>query len=152
MASDCTAAAEDPRGPAPNYTCDFEERPDGTFIWHASLVLFRYLQEPARARAFKGKRILELGSGLGHLGHSLARLGAHITCTDQKKCLPILEASLKELSVLNGTPEEVGGSIRAVELNWGEDSEAVAAGTEAGSDSSYDFIISAELVYLEDPF
>ena len=31
---------------------------------------------------WKGKRVLELGSGLGHLGWGLYQMGAHVTCTD----------------------------------------------------------------------
>jgi hypothetical protein len=31
---------------------------------------------------WRGKRVLELGSGLGHLGWGLYQLGAHVTCTD----------------------------------------------------------------------
>jgi 2-polyprenyl-3-methyl-5-hydroxy-6-metoxy-1,4-benzoquinol methylase len=32
-------------------------------------------EAPERGKALRGKRVLELGSGLGHLGHGLARLG-----------------------------------------------------------------------------
>lgn len=31
---------------------------------------------------WKGKRVVELGSGLGHLAWGLYKLGAHVTCTD----------------------------------------------------------------------
>mmetsp|Transcript_67100 Transcript_67100/g.148859 ORF Transcript_67100/g.148859 Transcript_67100/m.148859 type:complete len:212 (-) Transcript_67100:77-712(-) len=133
---------------ATHFTCDFEERPDGNFIWHASLVLLKYLQEPERARQLRGRRVLELGSGLGHLGHGLARLGAHVTCTDQAKVVPVLEESLKELDAKDGPPADAGGSVRIVTLDWGE--EGFAASEFAKEEVAFDVIISAELVYLEE--
>ena len=33
-------------------------------------------------RHWEGKKVLELGSGLGHLGWGLYQMGANITCTD----------------------------------------------------------------------
>jgi len=141
----------DPR-PAPHFTRDFEETPEGNFIWHASLVLLHYLQAPERARGIRGKRVLELGSGLGHLGHGLARLGAHVTCTDQAKCLPVLEGSLRELDGQHGTAEAAGGSIRIVELNWGQEGfeGSELAAPDGKPKDRFDIVIAAELVYLEE--
>ncbi|CAJ1332904.1 unnamed protein product [Effrenium voratum] len=111
---------------APHFKYDFEERPDGSFIWHASLVLLHYLQAPERARQFRGRRVLELGSGLGHLGHGLARLGAEVTCTDQVKIMPVLQESLRQLDREHGSPSSFGGSIRTVTLDWGEEGFAAS--------------------------
>lgn len=111
-------------------------------------MLLYYLQAPERGKALRGKRVLELGSGLGHLGHGLARLGAHVTCTDQVKVMPVLQESLKDLDREHGAPESFGGSVRTVTLDWGE--EGFAASDFAKEDVQYDFIISAEVVYLEE--
>lgn len=144
------AAGTEEAEPAPHFTCDFEERPDGSFIWNASLVLMRYLQAPERAQRLRGRRVLELGSGLGHLGHGLARLGAHVTCTERGKILPELCASLRGLDAEFGPAEAAGGSLRAVELSWGEEgfAESVLAGEV--ETQPFDFVISAELVFLEE--
>jgi len=137
-----------PADAPPRFTCDFEETPAGDFIWHASLVLLHYLQKPKQAQALKGARVLELGSGLGHCGHGLARLGAHITCTEQAKCVPTLESTLKKLDREQGPATENGGSLRVVELSWGE--EGWASSALATEEQPFDFIISAELVFLEE--
>ena len=34
------------------------------------------------AKHWKGRKVLELGSGLGHMAWGLYKLGAHVTCTD----------------------------------------------------------------------
>lgn len=133
----------------PRFTCDFEETPDGEYIWNASRVLLRYLQAPPRAGQFRGRRVLELGSGLGHLGHGLARLGAHVTCTDRGKAIPPLEASLLDQSRLIGDPSAEGGSLKVCELSWGEDGLRDSP-EMAGLQEEFDYIISAELVYLEE--
>eukprot|EP00971_Amphidinium_carterae_P244815 4860707-Amphidinium_carterae.2 len=111
------AAVDGPK--APVFDRDFEEREDGTIIWNASLVLLHYLQAPERSP--RGKRVLELGSGLGHLGYGLAKLGAHVTCTDLAKCIGDLEKSLEQLQRDSGTAESFGGSIRAMAMSWGEE-------------------------------
>eukprot|EP00435_Cladocopium_sp_Y103_P026313 s1044_g6.t1 len=43
-------------------------------------------------------------------------LGAHVTCTDQVKVMPVLQASLKDLDREHGAPESFGGSVRTVTL------------------------------------
>lgn len=49
----------------------------------------------ALPRAYaKGKKILELGSGLGLIGIALAKAGAHVTCTDMAQVLPALQANV----------------------------------------------------------
>mmetsp|Transcript_10376 Transcript_10376/g.22868 ORF Transcript_10376/g.22868 Transcript_10376/m.22868 type:complete len:259 (+) Transcript_10376:154-930(+) len=143
------AAAVDDEGPAPHFKYDFEELEGGIFIWHASLVLLRYLRNKERRKKIAGSRILELGSGLGHLGHAMARMGAEVICTDQKKCLGDLQKSLAHQDTLYGKPEDSGGSIRTVELDWGEEGWSQCELSKE-EQAPFDFIISAELVYLEE--
>merc|ERR1719408_375094 len=114
---------------APHFDCDFEETPDGEFIWNASRVLLHHLEGvPASSRRSPaGKRVLELGSGLGHLGYGLARLGAQVTCTERGKCLRALEESLAAQELAFGSVSSSGGSICATELSWGEDEFAGSA-------------------------
>merc|ERR1719310_522226 len=77
------------REAAPHFDKDFEKLPNGEIIWNASLVLLHYFHG-LPAEHFRGKRVLELGSGLGHLGFRLSKLGAHVTLTEQEKCIPFL--------------------------------------------------------------
>lgn len=150
---DGVAAAAAAGREAPRFTCDYEELPDGEFIWNASRALLFYLEEPKRAEMLRGKRILELGSGLGHLGYGMARLGASVTCTERGKCLEILRDSLAGLEREHGAVASAGGELRVIELSWGEEGfGASALGVEANAEDfvPFDFIISAELVFLEE--
>ncbi len=51
-------------------TPDYFELSEDMYLWTASLVLLNHLQETA---SLQGKRVLELGSGLGHLAVGLCR-------------------------------------------------------------------------------
>jgi len=122
-------------------------------IWNASLVLLYYFRHKLPPDYLRGKRLLELGSGLGHLGFGLAKLGAHVTLTEQAKCIPPLHESLAEMSRLEGPPEV--GSIRVVEPEWGEDGwSRCELGAQMARDGEppFDFIVAAELVYIEETF
>ena len=46
-----------------------------SIVWNASLVLLNHLRAN-NASDFKGKRVLELGAGLGHLAWGLYEMGA----------------------------------------------------------------------------
>merc|ERR1711977_459382 len=89
---------------APHFSRDFEQLPNGEIIWNASLVLLHYLRG-LPAEHFRGQRVLGLGSGLGHLGFRLAKLGAHVPITEQEKCIPFLRETLAELSEKEGAPD-----------------------------------------------
>jgi hypothetical protein len=120
----------------------------------ASIILLNHLQKPEIAKTFVGKRILELGSGLGHLGMGLYSLGAHVTCTERPQEFdrltaslakqkdspqPVLESALALLSSAPGSeqgggkpavnstqtaPATAQGSIQAVALEWGQEGYA----------------------------
>ena len=57
-------------GMLPWYSCT-TCRPLGSPVFCSKQL--RVWQAPERAKALRGRRVLELGSGLGHLGHGLAR-------------------------------------------------------------------------------
>mmetsp|Transcript_3816 Transcript_3816/g.6327 ORF Transcript_3816/g.6327 Transcript_3816/m.6327 type:complete len:249 (-) Transcript_3816:42-788(-) len=71
---------------------DFIQFEDETILWTASLILLKQLSRSPKQLA--GKRVLELGSGLGHLGCGLKALGAQVTCTERPQELGALQASL----------------------------------------------------------
>lgn len=81
LATEIIARYKKPNAP---YTPDFFEFEDGTFVWNASLVLQHYVCQ--KYGALKGKRVLELGSGLGHAAFGLAR---YQTCTRQPRSVEI---------------------------------------------------------------
>ena len=60
-------------------------------LWSVALVLINFLEKEFGADAFKGKRVLELGAGVGAVGLALACAGADVTLTDIPICLPMLQ-------------------------------------------------------------
>lgn len=51
-------------------------------LWTACLILLRHLETEKPAGWWRGRKVLELGSGTGHLAVGLARLGASIVATE----------------------------------------------------------------------
>merc|ERR1719359_1468248 len=138
----------------PHFTGDFQELSDEGdvpyVIWNASLVLLHHFKDKLLPETLRGKRVLELGSGLGHLGFGLAKLGAHVTLTEQKKCCPALEQCLVDMAVKEGPPS---GSTRVLELEWGEEGwNNCELARESEENRAFDVIIAAELIYVEEVF
>lgn len=152
-----------------NGLADFADHDTGSIVWNASLVLLNHLRLK-NAADFRGKRVLELGAGVGHLAWGLYELGAHVTASntplagDLKELETCLdrwlgeeaegkeaEASAYIRSALNNKAVEVpkvsGGSIRAVELTWGQahwQNSPLSLESAAGA-PPYDIIILAEV-------
>jgi predicted RNA methylase len=72
---------------------DFVDHEAGSIVWNASLVLLNHLRAN-NAADFKGKRVLELGAGIGHLAWGLYEMGAHVTASNTP-----LDGDLKELQL-----------------------------------------------------
>jgi len=112
----------------------------GNTVWDGSLVLSRYF---ANRSVFKenhwvGKRVIEVGSGTGVAGITLAYLGANVIMTDQEAQVQLIRSSIqKNASILKATPS-------AHELLWGEplDSKIFKA--------PFDIVVASECIYYED--
>ncbi|EGZ28745.1 hypothetical protein PHYSODRAFT_309503 [Phytophthora sojae] len=79
----------------------------GHCVWDAALLLADYLQteagEDGQATCkfqFKGKKVVELGAGVGLVGMALAVLGAEVVVTDQEYALPLLAKNVDTCSRL----------------------------------------------------
>ncbi|EKX38771.1 hypothetical protein GUITHDRAFT_154621 [Guillardia theta CCMP2712] len=154
----------------------YSENSDGTILWNASLVLRNYLQK--KQSEFSGRRVLELGAGLGHLSLAISRMGAHVTSTEARcrveeaatasgscrcwGCVNQLRRSVKknlalEQDVSLNEWNDVGcegmegkGSIRVVELQWGEEAKDRWGPLKQESeteDGKFDYIIMSEVIY-----
>eukprot|EP00290_Baffinella_frigidus_P010760 CAMPEP_0180168476 /NCGR_PEP_ID=MMETSP0986-20121125/32699_1 /TAXON_ID=697907 /ORGANISM="non described non described, Strain CCMP2293" /LENGTH=227 /DNA_ID=CAMNT_0022119873 /DNA_START=11 /DNA_END=694 /DNA_ORIENTATION=- len=126
---------------------DLRDMPSGGVLWKASLVLLDYL-ERKQADTLKGKRVLELGSGLGHMAVELYRLGAHVVCTEQVAmgALQRLQTTVAEAP----NHSAAGGSISAMELEWGEAGWTASTGVAAAAGAGgFDIVVMSELVFDE---
>lgn len=107
-------------------------------VWDAAVVMCVYL-ELGRVD-LRNRTAIELGAGTGLVGIVAALLGADVTITDRSTALPILESNVKE-----NVPQHLHGAVRVSELTWGEGLARYPAG-------SYDLILGADIVYLEETF
>ena len=103
---------------------------------HAYATLCLRRPQHSNTEIMNAKRVLELGSGLGLVGNSLARMGVgHVTVTDMPQQMELLRANVEANS---GT---VDISVEAAALLWGAPLERTLTGR--------DVIVAADLVYDE---
>ncbi|XP_066492472.1 protein N-lysine methyltransferase METTL21A [Tiliqua scincoides] len=107
-------------------------------VWDAAVVLCTFLE--MGSIDLRGRLVIELGAGTGLLGIVAALLGAHVTITDRKAALDLLE-----LNVQANLPADLQPRTTVKELTWGQG----LAGFPPGA---YDFILGADIVYLEETF
>ncbi|KAG1668811.1 hypothetical protein FOA52_004905 [Chlamydomonas sp. UWO 241] len=112
----------------------------GTTVWDASIVLAKYLEKNMRKGEFsrpklKGKRVLELGAGMGLGGIAFSMLGADVVLTDTVDVVPLLrrncEANLGR------------GVARVEELDWYQPEQA------AQLKPPFDYVAAADCIYHE---
>lgn len=105
-------------------------RPLWAYAWPAGLVLAELLAK-RWAEELAGKRVLELGCGLGAVGLVAAKLGARVTLADREP-----EALTQALAIAEHNALEVETQL----LEWGRVPEALTNRFELvlGSDIMYD--------------
>lgn len=106
-----------------------ERRPHGYLLWEASIVMANYLA--AAATWVRGKRILELGAGVGLPGLVAQSLGAQVWQTD------LLPGALA-LAAHNATQNEIAG-IEHFCADW----------LQWRHNARYDLILGSEITYEE---
>ena len=107
-------------------------------VWEAAIVLARYLEQ--LGQRLKGKKVIELGAGTGLAGMVAALLGATVTVTDRKMALNVTKTNAEK----NFGDLDKQDSLKVVELDWGQDVLSFP--------TPYDYIIGADIVYIEDTF
>ena len=121
---------------------DFRDMEGGGILWKASLVLLHFLERKVELR---GKRVLEISAGEGHLACELRHHGAHVTATEHAG--EDVER-LRRNVMARGFDAGAEGSIRVVPLTWGED--AWTRSPLASEEADYDYIVMSELVFEAD--
>ena len=118
----------------------------GALLWEAGVVLAQYMTHTAMCApdpegVWKGKVVLELGSGTGVGGIAAALMGAQVTLTDLPGVLPLLaqnlESNVQEI-------QDAGGSAVCAPLDWGVPVE------QQLSERNIDTILAADCLYNVD--
>ncbi|CAI5761886.1 Uncharacterized protein PODLI_1B024144 [Podarcis lilfordi] len=107
-------------------------------VWDAAVVLCTFLE--MGGIDLQGRLVIELGAGTGLLGIVAALLGAQVTITDRKAALALLESNVQA-----NLPADIRPRTAVKELTWGRDLGSFSSG-------GYDFILGADIVYLEETF
>ncbi|XP_077249633.1 S-adenosyl-L-methionine-dependent methyltransferases superfamily protein [Tasmannia lanceolata] len=123
----------------------------GTSVWPCSLVLVKFLERwllncasssspnpYAHLLPFSGKRAIELGSGCGPAGMGISLLGLNIILTDIAPVMPALKRNLKR------NKPALGKMLKIAQLYWNNNKQIEAL------NPPFDFVIAADVVYLED--
>eukprot|EP01041_Mallomonas_annulata_P006315 gene6315-12775_t len=127
-------------------------RGTGSIIWSASYLLSSHLSQSTiesidpngqsiSLPCWKGKRVLELGAGLGVLSITLALLGAYVVATDGE---PSVVQRLST-NIMSNLPAE--SLYKAMVYRWGDPIDDVI---QANDGLPFDFIIAADVVYGHD--
>jgi SAM-dependent methyltransferase len=115
-------------------------------LWTASLILLRHLEITHPVGWWRGKRVLELGSGSGHMAVGLSKLGASVIATESAKGTGF-DSMVAWTTYLLGTREASvglgGGSVEFRSLHWSMDVEPADWG-------GFDVVILSELYYDPD--
>jgi len=119
-----------------NFKQDIDIITTGTKIWPSSLVLSNYLYNQQNKINFKGKRCIELGSGCGVGGVTLAHLGSNVTCTDLKSIINLLKDNVSRNTF------GLKNSVTVTEHEWGTDVSSLQP--------PFDIIIGTDIVYKQD--
>lgn len=104
-------------------------RPLWAYAWPAGLVLAE-LVATRWAAELAGKRVLELGCGLGAVGLVAAKLGAQVTLADREP---------EALAQAAAIAEHNGLTVATQLLEWGRVPEAMTA--------SFELVLGADIMY-----
>ncbi|KAJ3682002.1 hypothetical protein LUZ60_014575 [Juncus effusus] len=120
----------------------------GTSVWPCSLVLVkfieRWLAQPSpnpysHFLTFSNKKAIELGAGCGPAGMGLSLLGLDTILTDIAPVMPALKRNIKK------NKKVLGKAPKYSQLYWNNQDQIRAIGG-----NSFDFVIAADVVYMED--
>lgn len=120
----------------PEAFAEDERFPYWADIWTSSLELARWCLEDGDV---KGKRVLELGCGLGLAGIAAAKAGAIVTLSDYEHAA----LDFARYNAQKNLSEEIAASnIRFLRLDWRSERQSLLPAPE-----KFDMIIAADVVY-----
>mmetsp|Transcript_63802 Transcript_63802/g.120846 ORF Transcript_63802/g.120846 Transcript_63802/m.120846 type:complete len:663 (+) Transcript_63802:80-2068(+) len=127
----CLRVVEDPNGV-------FTVGATGAVLWPAAVALMQHLDATVPTMATNsGKRILELGAGLGCVGSFLTQhKGCRVTLTDVPEAMPLLVRNVTENFSTGDAPE-------VLPFRWG-DTNQLAVLTICGA---FDLVVGSDVTY-----
>ena len=116
----------------------------GCRLWSSSYALVDHLSTRADALVV-GKRVLELGAGVGACGLACASLGASAVClTDRDEAtLALAHANAQRNGWFDGDARAAACDVSVRRLDWGDKTTFLAKGT-------HDVVVAADMLYLEE--
>jgi len=112
----------------------------GSHTYSGALVLAMHLAKGFPEGHWKGKRVLEVGGGVGLLGLLVATLGAHVVNTDRPEYIELMRTNI---AINAKVLAACGGSMVAEELEWGTTDHC-----KVNPDgTAFDYVIGADIVY-----
>ncbi|KAM4698551.1 protein N-lysine methyltransferase METTL21A [Rhinophrynus dorsalis] len=115
---------------------DWKQLGVAAVVWDAAVVLCMYLE--AGGIHLQNSTAIELGAGTGLVGIVAALLGAQVTVTDREVALEFLKTNVRY-----NIPDDIQDKVSVRPLTWGRSLEDF---------STYDFILGADIIYLEETF
>lgn len=107
-------------------------------VWDSAIVMCEYMVKNADLLA--NRTVIELGAGSGLVGLVASHLGGTVTVTERKVVLEYLQKTITN----NTSP---GNEISVRELDWTQGLSKFRT-----SDQTYDIILGADIIYIEDLF
>jgi len=115
-------------------------------LWTACLILLHHLETEFPRGWWQGKRVLELGSGSGHLAVGLSKLGASVVATESSiaqggagyQAMVAWTSYLQQQRASDTSFD--GGSVEFRGLHWAMDVDPSAW-------SGFDIVVLSELYY-----
>ncbi|XP_053554608.1 protein N-lysine methyltransferase METTL21A [Bombina bombina] len=105
-------------------------------VWDAAVVLCMYLE--SGAVDLQDRSVIELGAGTGLVGIVAALLGSQVTITDREMTMEFLKSNVRD-----NVPSDFLDKVSVKSLTWGQSLENF---------STYDLIVGADVIYLEETF
>mmetsp|Transcript_5370 Transcript_5370/g.9002 ORF Transcript_5370/g.9002 Transcript_5370/m.9002 type:complete len:322 (+) Transcript_5370:128-1093(+) len=113
----------------------------GRSVWESGLRMVDYLEKNNRD-SLRGAKVLELGTGTGIVGISVASLGANVVLTDREEKL--LGLVNKNIEANRKAIKAGGGSAKTEIMDW---SNRAGTSTVALTEGPFDYIIASDILY-----
>eukprot|EP01060_Flectonema_neradi_P016485 TRINITY_DN23095_c0_g1_i1.p1 TRINITY_DN23095_c0_g1~~TRINITY_DN23095_c0_g1_i1.p1 ORF type:complete len:253 (+),score=46.85 TRINITY_DN23095_c0_g1_i1:31-759(+) len=122
-------------------------------VWDAAVVLAAYFTGgkgggKGKKTDVKGKKIIELGSGLGYLASVMAMQGADVLATEMEEMLPLLARNTSiAISTARGEGKTSVKEVSVARLDWTTHTDDIP---KLPFTPPYDIILATDVIYLEE--